>query len=44
VFVNGGLVAADGTLTDAAPGTVLHSGRDTETVTLAAVGRARPGV
>ena len=32
VFVNGTAIVRDGALTDARPGTVLRSGRDTETV------------
>jgi N-acyl-D-aspartate/D-glutamate deacylase len=35
VFVAGQEVVTDGTFTDARPGTTLHSGRDTETRTLA---------
>jgi N-acyl-D-aspartate/D-glutamate deacylase len=41
VFVNGDEVVSDGTLTAARSGTVLHSGRDTETVSLAAA-RSKP--
>ena len=36
VFVNGTAIVADGKATDARPGTVLHSGRDTYTVPIPA--------
>jgi len=42
VFVGGREVIADGADTGARPGRVLHSGRDTETVTLSEVRRSRP--
>jgi N-acyl-D-aspartate/D-glutamate deacylase len=41
VFVGGHEVVADGTVTDVRPGRVLHSGRDTDTVTLADVRQLR---
>jgi len=40
VFVGGHEVVTDGAVTQERPGTVLRSGRDTETVTLAAARRS----
>ena len=42
VFVGGGEVVQGGRVTEARPGTVLRSGRDTDTVSLAGFRRSRP--